>query len=115
MHFGLLNRFLFQWRETGMSCNVAVIGVGSNINADENISRMLIILAGRVEIVKVSEMVRTKAIGDANQPDYTNGAIKIITELEKDEFIRMLKSIEDELGRDRTVSSYCPRTMDLDL
>jgi len=115
MHSVLQNQYLLRWKETGMSSNIAVIGVGSNINAEDNISRMLKILADRVEIVKVSQMIRTKAIGDENQPDYTNGAIKIITELNRDKLIGTLKSIEDELGRDRSVPSFCPRTMDLDL
>lgn len=94
---------------------MAVIGVGSNINAEENIAGMLKILGEEVEIIKVSQMVRTEAIGVDNQPDYTNGAIKVSTTSSREEFIRMLKTIEDKLGRDRSVPSHSPRTMDLDL
>jgi 2-amino-4-hydroxy-6-hydroxymethyldihydropteridine diphosphokinase len=98
-----------------MKDNIAVIGVGSNINASFYIPKMLEVLKQKVEILKVSQMVRTKAVGIPDQPDYTNGAVKISTPHGKKELITLLKSIEDELGRDRLAPKYSPRTIDLDL
>ena len=98
-----------------MNNNIAVIGIGSNINAAENISEMLEILGRKVKILKVSQMIQTKPIGIEDQPDYTNGAVKIATPLERDELKKLLVSIEDELGRDRSAVKYGPRTMDLDM
>lgn len=98
-----------------MKINIAVIGIGSNINAIENIPGMLEILSNKVEILKISQMIQTKPIGIENQPEYTNGAVKIATPLEKEDLIILLKSIEDQLGRDLTAPRYSPRTMDLDL
>ena len=98
-----------------MKSNIAIIGVGSNINADINIPHMLKLLDKQVEILKISKMIRTKPVGNINQPDYTNGAIKIATPLKKEALKNLLKSIEDDLGRDRTAPKYSPRTMDLDL
>lgn len=98
-----------------MNNNIAVIGIGSNINAAENISEMLEILGRKVKILKVSQMIQTKPIGIEDQPDYTNGAVKIATPLERDELKKLLVSVEDELGRDRSVVKYGPRTMDLDM
>jgi 2-amino-4-hydroxy-6-hydroxymethyldihydropteridine diphosphokinase len=57
--------------------NEAVVGIGSNINAEENISRMLNILSQNVIVVKISSFVKTKPIGIENQPDFTNGAVRI--------------------------------------
>ena len=95
--------------------NTCIIGIGSNIDADANISTMLKILGNYVEIVKVSKMIKTKPIGIENQPDYTNGAVKISTELNKDDLTVLLKRIEDQMGRDRTVPKFGPRTIDLDI
>lgn len=95
--------------------NAVIIGIGSNIDAESNISKMLEILREHVEIVKVSEMIKTKPIGIENQPDYTNGAVKISTELNKEDLTVLLKAIENELGRDRTVPKFGPRTIDLDI
>jgi 2-amino-4-hydroxy-6-hydroxymethyldihydropteridine diphosphokinase len=95
--------------------NEAVIGIGSNINAEENISRMLEFLGEKVNIVQVSSFVKTKAIGIENQPDYINGAVKIITPLEVEELKLLLKKIEDQLGRDRSKPKFSSRTIDLDI
>ena len=95
--------------------NAVIIGIGSNIDAELNISKMLEILREHVEIVKVSEMIKTKPIGIENQPDYTNGAVKISTELNKEDLTVLLKAIEDEMGRDRTVAKFGPRCIDLDI
>jgi len=95
--------------------NEVVIGVGSNINAEENISRMLDILSQNVIVVKISTFVKTKPIGIENQPDYTNGAVKILTRLEMEELKLILRQIEDQLGRDRTKPKFSSRTIDLDI
>ncbi|MFV0266157.1 MAG: 2-amino-4-hydroxy-6-hydroxymethyldihydropteridine diphosphokinase [Draconibacterium sp.] len=100
---------------TKKQINTCIIGIGSNINADKNISGMLEILKRKVEVVKVSAMLKTKPIGITDQPDYTNGAVKINTERDRKELTKLLKSIEDQLGRDRNGPKFGPRTMDLDI
>lgn len=95
--------------------NVAIISIGSNIDAEKNIARMLKILGNEVEIQKISTLVKTKPIGIENQPDYTNGAVKIETNRNRKELKRLLKAIEDQLGRDRSAPKFGPRTMDLDI
>lgn len=95
--------------------NTCIIGIGSNIDAETNIPKMLEILQTKVEVIKVSPMIRTKPIGIKEQPDYTNGAVKINTELDQNNLNQLLKSIEDELGRDRSGLKFGPRTMDLDI
>ncbi len=95
--------------------NICIIGIGSNIEAEENIRTMLGILKTRVEVLKVSAMLKTKPVGIIDQADFTNGAVKIKTELEQEELKQLLKSIEDEMGRDRSQSKYGPRCIDLDI
>lgn len=95
--------------------NIVILGIGSNINAETNISKMLEVLGKEVEILKVSSLLKTKPIGIENQPDFTNGAIKIQTSLNREELNQLLKSVEDGLGRDRSAPKFGPRTIDLDI
>jgi 2-amino-4-hydroxy-6-hydroxymethyldihydropteridine diphosphokinase len=95
--------------------NEAIIGIGSNLNADKNIAQMLDILGSHVQIVKISTFLKTKPIGIIDQPDFTNGAVKISTTLNRTTLEVLLKSIEDQMGRDRSAPKFGPRNIDLDL
>jgi 2-amino-4-hydroxy-6-hydroxymethyldihydropteridine diphosphokinase len=66
-------------------------------------------------VVSISSFLETKPIGITKQPDFLNGAVKIHTLYPFEELNRLLKNIEDELGRDRTAPKFGPRTMDLDI
>lgn len=95
--------------------NEVIIGIGSNLDADNNISRVLEILSEKYELLKVSSFIKTKPIGITNQPDFTNGAVKIKTGESKNNLHKALKQIEDQMGRDRTVPKFGPRCIDLDI
>ncbi len=95
--------------------NICIIGIGSNIEAEMNIPKMLEILQTNVEVVQVSKMLKTKPIGILDQPDFTNGAVKIRTEFNRSELNKRLKNIEDQMGRDRTNPKFGPRCIDLDI
>jgi 2-amino-4-hydroxy-6-hydroxymethyldihydropteridine diphosphokinase len=91
-----------------MVLNTVIISIGSNIDAKKNISLMLDLLSKETEIIKVSRLVKTKPIGIEDQPDFTNGAVKIETLLQRENLNQLLKSIEDQLGRDRTAAKFGP-------
>jgi len=95
--------------------NDCIIGIGSNINADYYIPEMLRLLGTDIQIIQISQMVKTKPIGIIAQPDYTNGAVRIQTEMEKEEFSLFLKQLEDKMGRDRSEKKSGPRNIDLDI
>ncbi len=95
--------------------NTVIIGIGSNIEAEINIPKMLRILEQKVKVIKVSPLIKTKPIGIKEQPDFTNGAVKIETELNPDDLKKKLKAIEDEMGRDRNGMKSGPRCIDLDI
>lgn len=95
--------------------NDCIIGIGSNIEADKNIPEMLRLLASKVEIVQVSRLVQTKPIGIAEQADYTNGAVRIRTEMNMETLSLHLKMLEDQMGRDRGPEKFGPRNIDLDI
>jgi len=95
--------------------NDCIIGIGSNIEAGYHIPEVLRLLASDVQIIQVSQMVQTKPIGITEQPDYTNGAVRIQTEMELEELSSYLKQLEDLMGRDRTQKKFGPRNIDLDI
>lgn len=95
--------------------NDCIIGIGSNIDAGYHISEMLRRLGAHVQIVQVSEMVETKPIGIAEQANYTNGAVRILTEMELEELSVYLKQLEDLMGRERSQKKFGPRNIDLDI
>lgn len=95
--------------------NSCIIGIGSNINAEANIRKMLEFLGRKVVIEKISTFIRTKPIGITQQEDFINGAVRIETPLSAQELKSVLVQIEDELGRDRQLPKFGPRTMDLDI
>lgn len=95
--------------------NNCIIGIGSNIDAETNIQEMLKLLAADVEIVRVSQMIRTKPIGITGQSDFTNGAVQIRTAKDLKTLKLHLKKLEDRMGRDRTQDKFGPRNIDLDI
>lgn len=95
--------------------NDCIIGIGSNINAQVNIAQMLTLLQENFQVVQVSKMIQTKAIGITDQPDYTNGAVRILTDLSIEQLSLFLKQLEDQMGRDRSQPKFGPRNIDLDI
>lgn len=95
--------------------NECIIGIGSNIEADKNISEMLELLKQKVKVVEISSFIQTKPLGITDQPDFTNGAVKIQTKLSEEKLKKFLKDIEDKMGRDRSQPKFGPRCIDLDV
>lgn len=95
--------------------NICIIGIGSNINAEENIPKMLEILKAKVKVLQISSLIKTKPIGIINQPDFTNGAVKVETDLNKTKLNKLLKDIENSIGRDRTKPKFSSRCIDIDI
>lgn len=95
--------------------NECIIGIGSNINPENNIQTSLMILKRELEVKGTSSWTKTTPIGITDQEDFINGAVKINTTMKKEKLIRYLKKLEDKLGRDRTLPKFGPRVIDLDI
>jgi len=98
-----------------MKKHECIIGIGSNIDPEQNIAAALYFLRQEQEFVSVSSLIKTSPIGITDQPDFLNGAAKILTTMEIADFRSCLKNIEDRLKRDRTAPKFGPRTIDLDI
>jgi 2-amino-4-hydroxy-6-hydroxymethyldihydropteridine diphosphokinase len=97
----------------------AYIGLGSNLGDREATLRAavdeLAALPG-VEVVAVSTLVDTEAVGYLDQPRFLNGVAVLETSLQARGLLAALLAIEARFGRDRAaVPAQGPRTLDLDL
>ena len=95
--------------------NTAVIGVGSNINPEENVRCAKDKISLELKLINSSPPVYTKPVGYENQDDFLNCALIIETENDKEGVKKILKAIEIELGRKKVFNKYGPRTIDLDI
>ncbi len=95
--------------------NTVIIGVGSNIEPGSNIREAIRLVCQGALLLGVSTFKKTSPIGIENQPDFINGAIKISTPMQKEQLQELLKTIENQLGRNRELPKFGPRTIDLDI
>jgi 2-amino-4-hydroxy-6-hydroxymethyldihydropteridine diphosphokinase len=98
----------------------AYIGLGSNLGAKrENLKKALGILDAceGISVKKVSSFIETEPVGGpGGQDNYINGAAELETTLEPVGLLRVLRSVEASLDRDRsTEERWGPRTCDLDI
>lgn len=95
--------------------NRVVIGVGSNIDPDENIARARDKIAAEFCLLGESRWVKTKPVGFSEQANFINGALLIETRLRRDELKARLRKLETQLGRVRAANRDEPRPIDLDI
>ena len=98
-----------------MKTNRAVLGLGSNIDPEENIRKAIEIISGEVSLIKASSFVETEPVGFNEQRSFINGALLIETGLGASALKARLREIETGLGRVRTGDKNGPRTIDLDI
>lgn len=91
-----------------------VILLGSNIDPAENIRRGALALSEQLPVIRSSSVWLTPAIGTIG-PDFYNAAVICVTNLSADDLkFKVLRPVEEKLGRIRTTNKYAPRTLDLD-
>lgn len=91
------------------------IGLGSNINPEQNIPLALVLLSQQVQIISVSQVWETQPVGSGGA-NFLNAAVLVTTQLP----LQLLKNvvlrpIESRLGRKRTFNKNAPRQIDLDI
>lgn len=93
------------------------IGIGSNLGDRRKYidSAIAELKDSRKIIVKrVSSIYETEPVSDIPQGRFLNGVLEIDTDLNPRQLLGILNSIEEKLGRMRTVKNG-PRTIDLDI
>ena len=100
---------------------IAYIALGSNLPSHagppaETLAAALMHLAALGQLVGRSSFYTTAPVGYADQPDFSNGAAALQTQLTPHALLEDLLEIERSFGRDRTGGiTNGPRTLDLDL
>jgi len=93
----------------------AYIGFGSNVGDSRSYIRQAIsMLAEGVRVVRVSSLYHTEPVGYREQEDFINAVAEIETDRSPDDLLALCRSVEERLGRERTVR-WGPRTIDLDI
>ena len=94
----------------------AYVALGSNLgDREENLRTALKHLEeNEVEVVKVSTFIETEPYGVTDQPGFVNAVCQVETKLAPLELLRLLLSIEQEMGRVR-LRRWGERNIDLDL
>lgn len=90
------------------------IGVGSNINRDENLCRGIRRLREEFGDIDLSTVYETEAVGFEGDNFY-NMVVGADTELAPQQVYDLLHEIEAEYGRRRRQERYSSRKLDLDL
>lgn len=94
----------------------AYILIGGNIgNRLDNLQKAAELIEQQCgQIVAQSSIYQTAAWGLTEQPDFLNQVLAVSTLLQPDVLMQTLLSIEEKMGRTRTVK-LGPRTIDLDI
>lgn len=92
------------------------IGIGANLgDAAENVT-LAIARLGQIpetQVTAQSSLFRTAPV-DAGGDDYVNAVVKVETRLAALDLLNALRSIEQDMGRERPYRN-APRTLDLDI
>jgi GTP cyclohydrolase I len=91
--------------------------MGSNVEPEHYIPAAIELLGeeGCLNVLAVSPVYRTAAVGPSGQPDFHNAAVLVETSLDPSGLRDRLREIEAVLGRVRSGDRYAPRTIDLDI
>ena len=102
--------------------HVAAIALGSNLSSQwggpaANLNEAIRRIGTLGHLRAVSSMRETAPVGHTDQPNFTNAALLLETDLEPPHLMRALLEIERAMGRDRSaaVPPKGPRIIDLDL
>ena len=94
----------------------AFIGLGGNMPETASaLARAAAELRAIGSVVHTSSQYRTAPRDMADQPDFTNAALELDTDLSPEDLLVELKRLELSLGRDPQGIRYGPRLLDLDI
>lgn len=94
-----------------------LLGIGSNINPDENIAQIIALLLEHFSTFSLSRIIRIPPIGMNSNLDFLNTVAFIKTDTREQELKEICNNIEIQLGRDRNdpTRKMKDRTADLDI
>jgi len=97
--------------------NDVYLSIGTNMGERfENLQHAVKLLEGKdeIEVVQISSVYETAAVGYTDQADFLNIAVRIKTSYSSSEMLKICQWVESELGRVREFR-WGPRIIDLDI
>lgn len=100
--------------------HISYLSIGSNLGEKEyNLSKAVSLLEERgVKIISSSELYETEPWGFKTADQFLNKVIKVRTPYEPEEFLRIIKKIELQMGRTKSElqnNTYESRIIDIDI
>ena len=94
-----------------------ILGIGSNINPEINIAKILSLLLTKFPMLMLSRIINIPPVGMNSHLHFLNVVVYIETDLASKELKSLCNDIETRLGRDRDdpASKIKDRTADLDI
>jgi len=92
------------------------LGLGSNLGRrSANLERAVrLFVRNGVEVLRASSVYETEPVDFPDQPWFLNQVLKVRSELEPPQLLRLAKAVEAEMKRRPTVAKG-PRTIDVDI
>ncbi len=91
------------------------LGLGSNVEPRPNLSKAIVLLGEKGEILAFSSVWESRAVGSPG-PNFLNLCMRYTASQNEEELKRLvLLPIEASLGRVRTSDKNAPRTIDIDI
>ena len=90
------------------------MGLGSNVNAENNIRAGISALEERFSDVSLSPAYASTAVGFEGD-DFINLVARVETDLQPTELREYLRDLEDRYGRQRNVPKFSDRSLDIDI
>jgi len=94
--------------------STAWLGLGSNVNAENNIRAGISALEETFSDVSLSPAYASTAVGFEGD-DFINLVARVETDLQPTELREYLRNLEDRYGRQRDVPKFSDRSLDIDI
>jgi 2-amino-4-hydroxy-6-hydroxymethyldihydropteridine diphosphokinase len=93
----------------------AYLGLGSNMGEREiNLLKALSLLGQETQLIKTSSIYETEPVGYEKQASFLNMVCQVCTKLKPVDLLRLVKQIEENLGRKSSFRN-APRIIDIDI
>lgn len=93
---------------------VVYLGLGSNVQAEQNLRMAVDCLRSHFTNVLLSDAYQSEALGFEGD-DFINFVARIETGLPLDDLLALLEEIHDKSGRQRGCAKFVSRPLDIDL
>ena len=95
----------------------AILALGSNLgNKEENLKKCMSLIGEKIgRVTSISDYYKNDPVDFESDNQFINMCIEVSTNLAPSKMLNVIKSIEVDMGRIKTISSYEDRIIDIDI